>query len=302
MIWFVAFPSGRIFSLFLLLIIASGVPDSSGASDRPREAGELRSDTKGVQQVWVAADTFRMGTSGDEAAIVRDQNPPAFVVSELSSEQPKHLVRITRGYWIDKYEVTNASFQAFVGDSGYYKTEYWSDEGKAWLDGQNLARLPFTTGSEAARQPRVNVTWFEAEAYAHWRGGRLPTEAEWEYAARGPRSFLYPWGDSFDTAKANVVHSSGLTDVGRYPDGASWIGALDMAGNAMEWVQDWLDVNYYNQNVRDDPPGPAAGTVKIEKGGWWGSNPFVARSAYRHFEDPPGYRDGHIGFRIVTPP
>ncbi len=90
--------------------------------------------------------------------------------------------------------------------------------------------------------------------------------------------------------------------MGSYPAGVSWVGAHDMAGNVMEWVQDWLDVKYYLRlDAAIDPRGPATGKIKVEKGGWWGSNLFVARSAYRHYEDPPDYNDGHIGFRIVTP-
>jgi formylglycine-generating enzyme required for sulfatase activity len=179
----------------------SGASDST-SSDRKPGIGELRTDGKGIQQVWVVPGAFQMGTSDSEAAAVRDQNPPAFVVGELPSERPKHLVRITHGYWIDKYEVTYAAFQAFVADSGYCRTEYWSDEGKAWLAKQNPTAVPFATGREAANQPRVNITWYEAEAYAHWRGGRLPTEAEWEFAARSPHSFIYPWGNIYDTLKA----------------------------------------------------------------------------------------------------
>jgi formylglycine-generating enzyme required for sulfatase activity len=163
-----------------------------------------------------------------------------------------------------------------------------------------MANLPSNTGHEVSGYPRVNITWYEAEAYASWRGGRLPTEAEWELVARGPNSLIYPWGNEFFTDRANVVGSSNLTPVGSYSNGASWVGACDMAGNAMEWVQDWLDVNYYKVSVQKDPKGPATGTIKVEKGGWWGSNQFVARSAYRHFEDPPTYGDGHIGFRIVS--
>ena len=143
------------------------------------------------------------------------------------------------------------------------------------------------------------MTWWEAEAYARWRGGRLPTEAEWEYAARGPRSLRYPWGNEWDAARCNVVGSAGATAVGSFPSGASWVGAQDMAGNAMEWVADWLAP--YAGAPATDPAGPATGKMKVEKGGWWGSNPFVARSAYRHFEDSPDYADHHIGFRVLSP-
>ena len=102
------------------------------------------------------------------------------------------------------------------------------------------------------------------------------------------------------TRCANVVDSLEAKAVGSYATGVSWVGAHDMAGNAMEWVADWLDPAYYQAATMSDPTGPATGTVKVEKGGWWGSNRFVARSAYRHYEDPPTDGDKHIGFRIVS--
>jgi formylglycine-generating enzyme required for sulfatase activity len=228
-------------------------------------------------------------------------NPPAWVQREFASEQPQHEVRLTAGYWIDKYEVTNQAFQAFIHAGGYTTQAYWSEAGWQWLSQQSPDSLSRSCMGEAADLPRRCVTWYEAEAYARWRGGRLPTEAEWEFAARGPQSLIYPWGNEFDSQLCNVVDSQGPVAVGSYPGGASWVGALDMAGNAMEWVQDWLDVNYYKQDVSVDPTGPASGRIKIEKGGWWGSNQFVARAAYRHYEDPPVYSDEHIGFRIVSP-
>ena len=266
----------------------------------PPTTGQVREDGRGIDQIWISSGTFLMGTSDSAAAVLAARRPPRWVLGELPSEQPQHEVRLTTGYWIDKYEVTNGAFQSFVNDSGYYKTTYWSTDGKSWLAAQTPSALPINTGAEVSNQPRVNITWYEAEAYASWRGGRLPTEAEWEYAARGPSSFIYPWGNTYDTARANLTTLNSLSHVGSYPSGVSWAGAHDMAGNAMEWVHDWLDVNYYSLGVHDDPQGPASGSIKIEKGGWWGSNEFVGRSAYRHYEDFPTYRDHHIGFRIVT--
>lgn len=269
-------------------------------------AGQTRRDGRGVMQVWVPAGEFELGTHPEQAqALLALPDLPGFVRAELPSEQPARRARLTRGYWIDQTEVTNAAFQVFVAEQGYQTPAYWSPDGRAWLEKNPNRRACTGAAAQAAPDlPCVNVTWFEAEAYAAWRGGRLPGEAEWEYAARGPEGRVYPWGDAWDASRANVVDSAGLKPVGSFPSGQSWVGALDLAGNAMEWVADWLDVHFYEQAPGDpwiDPAGPASGKVKIEKGGWWGSNPYVARAAYRHFEDPPGYHDAHIGFRVVSP-
>jgi formylglycine-generating enzyme required for sulfatase activity len=236
-----------------------------------------------------------MGT--DPATLT--ETPPAWARGELASEQPQHEVCLSQGYWIDQYEVTNADYQKFIAAGGYDQEQYWSPA--AWRWRKTMRKIPVECPDQQPDYPRVCITWYEADAYSRWRGGRLPTEAEWEYAARGPESLIYPWGNSFDPARANVLDSSGLVAVGSYPTGVSWVGAHDMSGNAMEWVQDWLDVGYYESQVRNDPPGPAEGIRKVEKGGWWGSNTFVARAAYRHFEDLPSYQDHHIGVRVVTP-
>ncbi len=260
-------------------------------------AGETRVDPLGIEQVWVPPGTFQMGT-GDTGEL----DPPSWAINELKSEQPQHQVTLTRGFWIDKYEVTNAAYETFVEAGGYLDPSLWSEAGWGWLAKQTVDRLPFKCrSSDQPDHPRVCITWYEAEAYARWRGGRLPTEAEWEFAARGPESSIYPWGDAWDPAKANVVDSDGLVPVGTFPDGVSWVGAYEMSGNAMEWVQDWLDSRYYEQGDMVDPQGPETGARKVEKGGWWGSHPFVARAAYRHFEDPPTYQDHHIGVRVVSP-
>lgn len=279
--------------------IFTTAPSSEPTATPVPTPGQVRTDTYGIEQVWVPSGSFLMGTDEESINKLRELNPSAYVTGEFPSEQPQHTVRITKGYWIDKFEVTNKAFRAFVNDGGYENQSFWSTDGWDWLSKQSVNQLPVLCLGNLPEHPIVFVTWYEAEAYARWRGGRLPTEAEWEYAARGPESFVYPWENEFDSSLCNVVCSKETKPVGSYPKGASWVGACDMVGNVMEWVQDWLAD--YSADAVDDPAGPAAGKIKVEKGGWWGSNMFVARSAYRHFEDPPDYGDSHIGFRIVTP-
>jgi formylglycine-generating enzyme required for sulfatase activity len=278
----------------VLILITLSIAGAAGAP-ADRKPGTLRTDARGIEQVWVPAGSFQQGTA-DTTGLA----PPAWGRGELATEQPRHRVTLTRGFWIDRTEVTHAAHAVFVKAGGYADSTWWSPEGWAWRKTQG-DDVPVTCGEPLPDHPRLCVTWYEAEAYAAWRGGRLPTESEWEFAARGPDSRIYPWGDTFDPERAHVVDTEGPARVGSYPEGASWVGALDMAGNVMEWVEDWLSSDYYAARVEIDPPGAAEGRIKIEKGGWWGSNPFVARAAYRHFEDPPHYQDHHIGFRIVTP-
>ena len=274
--------------------VPSAPPCGTGPVAAGDDTGDERVDGCGVVQVWVPAGVFLQGTVSIDGL-----EPPAWAAKELESEQPAHEVAITSGFWIDRDEVTNAAYERFVAAGGYQDPQLWSIEGWEWRSPSDDL-LPVDCGG-APNDPRVCVTWYEAEAYAKWRGGRLPTESEWEYAARGPDSSIYPWGNEWDPAKANVTELDQLTEVGSYPDGVSWVGALDMAGNAMEWVSDWMGFSYYTAEPATDPYGPQDGQQKIEKGGWWGSTPFVARSAYRHFEDPPSYQDHHIGLRILTP-
>jgi len=289
-------PAGLL--LAILAAVCGSPPSRAVLSSADSQAAQARSDAKGVEQVWAPAGSFMMGA--DEASLERLKalNPPAWVAQEFESEKAAHEARLTAGFWIDKYEVTNRSFRAFVTDGGYRNHDLWSAAGWDWLSRQSLDKLPRSCQGDPPDNPVVCVTWYEAEAYAAWRGGRLPTEAQWEYAARGPQSLIYPWGNEFDAARCNVVDSKGLKPVGSYPNGVSWVGAYDMAGNAMEWVQDWLAPHPAGPVV--DPSGPPTGKVKIEKGGWWGGPALAARSSYRHFEDPPEYGDHHIGFRVVS--
>ena len=284
-------------------VTATATPTPTSASGEPTptpEPGATRTDAAGIAQVWVPAGTFTMGTDAAAIAALEGQSPPAWVSREFPSEQPAHAVTLTSGYWIDTTEVTNAAFASFVDAGGYTNEALWSEQGWTWLTRRDVTTLPRRCAGDGPDLPRRCITWWEAEAYATWRGGTLPTEAQWEFAARGPKSTVYPWGDEWDPAKANVVDSTGAVAVGSYPSGASWVGAQDMAGNAMEWVADWLAADYYEGSPAEDPTGPTGGRVKVEKGGWWGSNEFVARSAYRHYEDPPTYGDKHIGLRVAS--
>ena len=285
------------FLIFMLLLTGSTLL-AQEATPEPN-AGDTRTDEKGVSQVYVPPGCFMMGSSDEQLDEAFKLDPPGWAKATAIYEKPQHEVCLTKGYWIDQYEVTNAAFAGFVADGGYTKAEYWSEKGAAWLKRQDADKLPIECEDTADDHPRVCVTWYEAEAYAAWRGGSLPTEAQWEFAARGTESSIYPWGDDWDAAKANVLDSDGLSAVGSYPDGVSWVGVYDMAGNAMEWAQDWLSSTYYKDSPKEDPTGQETGTKKVEKGGWWGSNAYVSRSAYKHFEDPPTYQDHHIGFRVV---
>ena len=287
--------------LFAALFAALALAGCASLPFGEPAAGAARTDSAGVEQVWVPAGAFIMGS--DEASIqaLLAAYPPTWLRGELPSESPAHRVQISKGFWIDRFEVSNRAFDAFVAAGGTKERRYWSELGWRWLGDNASLRHSAECTLAVPDQPRSCVTWFEAEAYARWRGGRLPTEAEWEYAARGPASNVYPWGNDFDASRCNVVDSTALRRVGSFDGGASWVGAHDMAGNVMEWVQDWLDMSYYQRSPAVDPSGPLTGSRKVKKGGWWGSNKFVARAAYRHFEDPPEYGDRHIGFRIISP-
>ncbi|MBK8020130.1 MAG: formylglycine-generating enzyme family protein [Chloroflexi bacterium] len=285
-------------SACLLLILPLAV---AAAQEVEPAAGDVRTDDAGIAQVYVPAGCFLMGITREQAEALAAQNPPGWVAREFSSEQPQREVCLSEGFWMDQYEVTNAAYQAFVDSGGYSTPEHWSEQGQRWLDRQNVDDLPLDCeGDEGPDAPRACITWYEAEAYANWRGGLIPTEAQWEWAARGPDNFAYPWGDEWDPERANVVDSTGVVAVGSYPEGVSWVGAHDMAGNVMEWARNWWTPNYRGAE-RDDPLGPENGRIKPERGGWWGSNPFVARTTYRHYEDPPSYQDHHIGLRVITP-
>lgn len=157
--------------------------------------------------------------------------------------------------------------------------------------------------TEQADWPVTNVTWSDAAAYCSWRGGRLPTEAEWEYGARGRETFLYPWGNEPNAVLANINdHFSGLTPVGNFPDALSPFGLADMAGNAWEWVSDWYSPDYYAQSAQTNPLGPDLGTMRIVRGGSFRIFDITgldeARATHRRPLEPASALDD-VGFRCA---
>lgn len=181
---------------------------------------------------------------------------------------------------------------------------------KEWLDQRKQRDKPFFWDIQPwnlPNRPVVGVTWFEAVAYCHWLSGetgvkyQLPTEAEWEYAARDPSSWEWPWGDTFDPARANTAESAleQTSPVGLFPDGKTWCEAQDMIGNVWEWCRSLhKPYPYQADDGREDPY--ASGSRGL-RGGSWSYGKRYARCACRNGVDP-GHFDGSIGFRMVAAP
>jgi formylglycine-generating enzyme required for sulfatase activity len=262
---------------------------SSGPEVTPATGNiQLRSDNQGVAQVLVPNGCFPMGSA--------NPNDLSGQIKDRSQRQ----VCLTRDYWLDQYEVSNASYQRFVDAGGYQTQAYWSSEGWQWLLDNGRQGPTDYPGFTDPQQPRVGVSLYEAQAYARWRGGRIPTEAEWEYAARGPQSLLYPWGNSFEDGRANVKGVAGRpVNVDSYPNGRSWVGAFNLAGNVGEWVSDCDDSGYDNLRVQDNPVGPCNGSNEVVKGSSWAFNQYPAQANYR-FVNPPLKFWYDVGIRVVS--
>ncbi len=214
-------------------------------------------------------------------------------------QKPKHKVFLS-SYRISKYEVTNEMFKAFVMDGGYKRKELWTPEGWKFIQ-ENMITHPAgwrVRGFDDPQKPVVGVSWYEAYAFAKWLGMRLPTEAEWEKAARGTDGRVYPWGNEFDASRVFYKAIARPLRVGSFPSGASPYGVLDMAGNVWEWVWDWYGERYYARSPYKNPKGPENGEYKVVRGGGWGCNRRQMRCAYRRHEKPT-WRRLDVGFRVV---
>jgi formylglycine-generating enzyme required for sulfatase activity len=240
------------------------VAEAKRKEEEERQKAQIR-DKDGAEMVSVPAGEFWMGSDDGDA-----------------DEKPRRRVYLD-AFRIDKYEVTNALYRRFIDATGRATPQYWNDS--KWNE---------------AQQPVVGVSWNDAQAYCSWAGKRLPTEAEWEKAARGTDGRKYPWGEQWDASRANSDESKiGKTvAVGSYSSGVSPYGAHDLAGNVWEWVADWFDANYYSRAPGRNPKGPGSGERRVLRGGSWFNLPGGLRASGRSLNDPSN-RDYRIGFRCA---
>jgi formylglycine-generating enzyme required for sulfatase activity len=210
----------------------------------------------------------------------------------FDAERPVHRVHVD-AFELGRDPVTNLQYRRFVGETGH-RIPHLRDA-RAQAFNWDPATASFPAGRED--HPVVLVSWDDASAYCEWAGGRLPTEAEWERAARaGVEGRRYPWGDEADAAYANFDSRSGTTPVGSYP--ANAYGLRDMAGNVWEWVGDRFDPDYYRSAVVRNPRGPDEGATRVLRGGAWLLFPDFCRVSYR-FRQSHDFRSELIGFRLA---
>jgi formylglycine-generating enzyme required for sulfatase activity len=205
----------------------------------------------------------------------------------LDDEKPPHEVDLPE-YQIDLFETTNAQFAAFVDATGYQTEAEQAGSARVWRD-------EWTDGED--NHPVVRVSWQDAMAYCEWAGKRLPTEAEWEKAARGTEALSYPWGNEYEAGKANDRNSGirGTVAVGSYGEGASPYGVFDMAGNVREWT---ADAGYFPYPGNNIPSGYYGDTLRVLRGGGWFDNPPDLRTTRRN-PTAPSAANWDIGFRCV---
>jgi formylglycine-generating enzyme required for sulfatase activity len=222
--------------------------------------------------VYVPAGGFGMGNAKGDA-----------------SEKPAHTV-ILEAYWIDKIEVTNGRYTKCV-QAGACQPPYSLS---------SATRSSYYGNPQYSEYPVIHVDWNQARSYCEWAGGHLPSEAQWEKAARGTNGRMYPWGNtSPDGSSENFISKiEDTTTAGNFPAGASPYGALDMAANVWEWVADWYDSTYYAKSPENDPQGSASGQYRVLRGGAWGwgsTDPYL-RATYRFWNLPEKSTD-FTGFR-----
>jgi len=225
-----------------------------------------------VGMVLVPAGTFNMGSA--------DGGP---------EEAPVHSVTLD-AFLLDQYEVTNARYEKCV-DAGACTPPASTG---------SFARATYYGNSAFLDFPVIQVTWNQAAAFCNWEESkRLPTEAEWEYAARGPDGRRFPWGSDFDPSLLPVNEPDTVV-VGNYAGGVSPFEVYDLAGNVLEWVADWYDANYYAQSPTENPTGPEVGNRRVLRGGSFGNPDGRFYLSARRYRQPPSFHDTDVGFRCAA--
>ena len=260
--------------LLWILTPTTGSGHDSPPSASPASESEFRviatNSPKSAPMAFIPAGEFAMGSD-------RGQD----------DEQPVHRVSV-KAFYLDTQEVTVSRYAAFL-------VAQKSDPPFKWNEA--------TSGSHE-NKPVVGVNWYDARDYCRWVGRRLPTEAEWELAARGTEGRMYPWGDAHPTrGHANAGHTKWhgydtLTNVGQFELGKTPNGVYDLAGNLWEWVADWYDATYYQFSPRENPSGPSAGPLRALRGGAWNNDAKSIRSANRAGYAPDARRND-VGFRCA---
>ncbi len=256
-------------------------------------AGDPRLVHPASNRVAIAGGTFPMG------AQAKDAESPGFDPEADDDEAPVHAVTLD-SYEIGRYPVTVQEYREFFEAGGYADPTLWQPTGWAWREKEAISEpRDWESQLRHPNRPVTGVSWFEADAYCRWVSGRLPTEAEWEFAARGKDGRRYPWeGDpNPDDDHANFAMSVGHpTPVGIYPLGGTPEGVQDLAGNVLEWCEDWF--GRYAENPVKNPGGPVRGDYRVLRGGSFYDDPRNLRGACR-FSFHPVFRDGNFGFRVV---
>lgn len=309
------------FALIMLIASCYGCDDAGTKFDtavieatqaagmKPFEPGRISNRAiDDMDMVFVPGGQYTMGSTTEEvdfAVAVCNEFVANCLPEWFNDEMPAHPVSLT-SYWIDRTEVTNGQFAACVAAGACAQP----------TSNVSVTRSSYYGDAAFTAYPVLNVTADDANAYCTWVGAQLPTEAQWEYAARGPQNLRYPWGNEFDGSRLNYCDANcgyswmdpafndGFDDtapVGSFPTGASWCGALDLAGNAWEWVADYNGP--YPTEAVADPAGPMSGEMRVIRGGSWDHERCDVRSAYRtwfHPSEQYGEWDVTPGFRCAS--
>jgi len=259
--------------IMMLILILNGCSVKNVNVDLSKKVNPV----DGAEIILIPPGEFPMGSPENEG------NP---------DEHPIHRVYLSE-YYIYKTEVTNLQYKNFIKKTGYKPGGTWvMENGKDW-----------------EKLPASGLTWYDASAYAKWAGADLPTEAQWEKAARGETWRRYPWGNRWEENRCNWDDTGGVDQftgkpapVGFYPDGASPYGVLDMAGNLWEWCLDWYSPDYYKTSEYREPAGPTEGSQKVKKGGSWGHDAHSEPLSWRISLRSPAFPQSSspdTGFRCV---